>query len=93
MSPPQRTVQKGTSSNLNRRSQFQRPASQPAFVFRPPPLFPNMDTSVLVSLLALVVAMAGVTRALHIQGSLDKDDLLSESEEKMADNLLKMVRT
>lgn len=50
-----------------------------------------MDTSALVTLLALVVAMAGVSRALHIQGGLDKDDLLPGSEE-MADSLLELVR-
>nr|BAF34885.1 neuropeptide NPFF [Tetraodon nigroviridis]BAF34886.1 neuropeptide NPFF [Tetraodon nigroviridis] len=48
-----------------------------------------MDTSVLVSLLALVVAMAGVTGALHIQGSPNKDDLPG-SEEQMADSLMEM---
>lgn len=95
-----------TSPNLNRRSQFLgsswkqqvwpatcvsvclRPSS---FVRLPPPLSLNMDTSVLVSLLALVVAMAGVTGALHIQGSPNKDDLPG-SEEQMADSLMEMVR-
>ncbi|XP_054473765.1 pro-FMRFamide-related neuropeptide FF like [Anoplopoma fimbria] len=47
-----------------------------------------MDTAAMVTLLALVVAMAGVSQALHIQGSLDKDDLLLGSEENMADHLL-----
>ncbi|CAG07075.1 unnamed protein product [Tetraodon nigroviridis] len=51
-----------------------------------------MDTSVLVSLLALVVAMAGVTGALHIQGSPNKDDLPG-SEEQMADSLMEMRET
>ncbi|XP_010754783.1 pro-FMRFamide-related neuropeptide FF like [Larimichthys crocea] len=47
-----------------------------------------MDTAAVVTLLALVMAMAGVSRALHIQGSLDKTDILPGSEENMADHLL-----
>ncbi|KAM3621754.1 uncharacterized protein V6R79_015427 [Siganus canaliculatus] len=47
-----------------------------------------MDTAVVVTLLALVMAMAGVSRALHIQGSLDKNDILPDSEENMVDHLL-----
>lgn len=50
-----------------------------------------MDTTALVTLLALVVAMTSVSRALHIQEVLDKD--LPGSEEKMADSVLEMVRT
>lgn len=51
-----------------------------------------MDTATAVTLLALVVAMAGVSQALHIQGSLDKDDILLGSEENMSDHLLGLVR-
>lgn len=51
-----------------------------------------MDTSALVTLLALVVAMTSVSQALHIQDVLDKEDLPG-SEEKMADSVLEMVRT
>lgn len=51
-----------------------------------------MDTAAVVTLLALVMAMAGVSRALHIQGSLDKNDILPDSEENMADHLLGLVR-
>lgn len=51
-----------------------------------------MDTAAVVTLLALVMAMAGVSRALHIQGSLDKTDILPGSEENMADHLLGLVR-
>ncbi|XP_037346804.1 pro-FMRFamide-related neuropeptide FF like [Pungitius pungitius] len=47
-----------------------------------------MDTAAMVTLLALVLATAGVGRALHIQGSLDKNDVLPDSEENMADHLL-----
>lgn len=51
-----------------------------------------MDTAAAVTLLALVMATAGVSRALHIQGSLDKDDILPGSEENMSDHLLGLVR-
>lgn len=51
-----------------------------------------MDTAAVVTLLALVMAMAGVSRALHIQGSLDKNDILPGSEENMVDHLLELVR-
>ncbi|XP_032368710.1 pro-FMRFamide-related neuropeptide FF like [Etheostoma spectabile] len=47
-----------------------------------------MDTAALVTLLALVVAMAGVSQALHIKGSPDKNDILPDSEENIADHLL-----
>ncbi|XP_078103609.1 pro-FMRFamide-related neuropeptide FF like [Sander vitreus] len=47
-----------------------------------------MDTAALVTLLALVVAMAGVSQALHIQSSLEKNDILPDSEENIADHLL-----
>ncbi|XP_049894291.1 pro-FMRFamide-related neuropeptide FF like [Epinephelus moara] len=47
-----------------------------------------MDTAAVVTLLALVVAMAGVSQALHIQGSLDKNDILPGSEEDVANHLL-----
>lgn len=51
-----------------------------------------MDTAAAVTLLALVLAMTGVSRALHIQGSLDKDDFMPGSEENMSDHLLGLVR-
>nr|QEL54082.1 neuropeptide FF precursor [Lateolabrax maculatus] len=47
-----------------------------------------MDTAAVVTLLALVMAMAGVSQALHIQGSPNKNDILPGSEENMADHLL-----
>ncbi|XP_037636607.1 pro-FMRFamide-related neuropeptide FF like [Sebastes umbrosus] len=47
-----------------------------------------MDTGAAVTLLALALAMAGVSQALHVQGSLDKNDVLPGSEENMADHLL-----
>ncbi|XP_041817830.1 pro-FMRFamide-related neuropeptide FF like [Chelmon rostratus] len=47
-----------------------------------------MDTAAVVTLLALIMTMAGVSRALHIQGSLDRNDILPGSEENMADHLL-----
>ncbi|XP_034440877.1 pro-FMRFamide-related neuropeptide FF like isoform X1 [Hippoglossus hippoglossus] len=48
-----------------------------------------MDAAAVVTLLALLVAMAGVSQALHIQGGVDKNDILpSSSEENMADRLL-----
>lgn len=56
------------------------------------PQFHTMDTATAVTLLALVMAMAGVSQALHIQGSLDKDDILLGSEENMSDHLLGLVR-
>nr|CBN80856.1 Neuropeptide FF [Dicentrarchus labrax] len=52
-----------------------------------------MDTAAVVTLLGLVMAMAGVSRALHIQGSLDKNDILPGSEENMADHLLGLRET
>lgn len=51
-----------------------------------------MDTATAVTLLALVMATAGVSQALHIQGSLDKDDILLGSDENMSDHLLGLVR-
>lgn len=68
-----------------------RPTPRSAFVFWPPSKLETMDTSAVVTLLALVMAMAGVSRALHIQGSLDKDDFLPGSEESMADHFLGLV--
>lgn len=56
------------------------------------PRFHTMDTATAVTLLALVMAMAGVSQALHIQGSLDKNDILLGSEENMSDHLLGLVR-
>uniref|UniRef100_A0A1A8I6W1 Neuropeptide FF-amide peptide like n=1 Tax=Nothobranchius kuhntae TaxID=321403 RepID=A0A1A8I6W1_NOTKU len=48
-----------------------------------------MDTAVVVTLLALVMAVAGVSQALHVQGFLDKNDIQpGSSEENMADRLL-----
>ncbi|KAM8756456.1 pro-FMRFamide-related neuropeptide FF like [Acanthopagrus schlegelii] len=47
-----------------------------------------MDTAAVVTLLALVMATAGVSGALRIQGSLDKNDILPGSEENMVDHLL-----
>ncbi|XP_047439497.1 pro-FMRFamide-related neuropeptide FF like [Mugil cephalus] len=48
-----------------------------------------MDTTALVTFLALVVAMAGVSQAIHIQGGLDQTEILpGSSEENMADRLL-----
>ncbi|CAI5686669.1 pro-FMRFamide-related neuropeptide FF like [Oreochromis niloticus] len=48
-----------------------------------------MDTAAAVTLLALIMAMAGVSQALHIQGGLDKNDILpGSSEENMPDRLL-----
>ncbi|XP_034724830.1 pro-FMRFamide-related neuropeptide FF like [Etheostoma cragini] len=47
-----------------------------------------MDTAALVTLLAVVVAMAGVSQALHIKGSPDKNDILPDSEENIANHLL-----
>lgn len=52
-----------------------------------------MDTAAVVTLLALVMALAGVSQALHIQGGLDKNDIVpGSSEENMADRLLGLVR-
>ncbi|XP_021175582.2 pro-FMRFamide-related neuropeptide FF like [Fundulus heteroclitus] len=48
-----------------------------------------MDTAAVVTLLALILAMAGVSQALHVQGGGDKNDILAgNSEENMADRLL-----
>lgn len=53
----------------------------------------TMDTAAVVTLLALLVAMAGVSQALRIQGGLDKSDFQpGSSEENMADRLLELVR-
>ncbi|KAF3690045.1 Pro-FMRFamide-related neuropeptide FF FMRFamide-related peptides Neuropeptide SF [Channa argus] len=50
-----------------------------------------MDTAASVTLLALLMAMAGINQALRIQGSLDKSDILpGSSEENMADRLLEL---
>ncbi|XP_026163398.1 pro-FMRFamide-related neuropeptide FF like [Mastacembelus armatus] len=49
-----------------------------------------MDTAAGVTLLALVMAMAGISEALHIQGGLDKSDILPGSSENMADRLLRL---
>ncbi|XP_047204594.1 pro-FMRFamide-related neuropeptide FF like [Girardinichthys multiradiatus] len=47
-----------------------------------------MDTATVVTLLALILAMAGVSQALHIQGNEGKNDMLPGTlEENMADRL------
>lgn len=52
-----------------------------------------MDAAAVVTLLALVLAMAGVSQALHVQGGLERNDILpSGSDENMADHLLGLVR-
>lgn len=52
-----------------------------------------MDTAAVGTLLALVVAMAGVSQALPIQGGLDQNDVLpGSSEENVPDHLLGLVR-
>ena len=52
-----------------------------------------MDTAAVATLLALVIAMAGVSHALHVQGGLDKNDILpGSSEENIAEHLLGLVR-
>ncbi|KAM9410631.1 pro-FMRFamide-related neuropeptide FF like [Pholidichthys leucotaenia] len=48
-----------------------------------------MDAAAAVTLLALLLAMTGVSHALRIQGGLDKNEVLpASSEEIMADHLL-----
>ncbi|XP_058488176.1 pro-FMRFamide-related neuropeptide FF like [Solea solea] len=48
-----------------------------------------MDTSAVVTLLAVLIAMADISQALHIQGGPDKNNMLPDSfEEDMADRLL-----
>ncbi|KAM4612916.1 pro-FMRFamide-related neuropeptide FF like [Polymixia lowei] len=48
-----------------------------------------MDAAAAVTLLALVLAVAGVSQALQDRGGLDSDDILpGGSEENMADRLL-----
>ncbi|XP_013859576.1 pro-FMRFamide-related neuropeptide FF like [Austrofundulus limnaeus] len=48
-----------------------------------------MDTAAVVTLLALIMTMAGVSQALRVQAGLDKIDFQpGSSEEKMADRLL-----
>lgn len=54
--------------------------------------FYAMDTATQVTLLVLVVATAGVSQALYIEGSPDKDGILLGSEENMPDSLLGLVR-
>ncbi|XP_015258176.1 pro-FMRFamide-related neuropeptide FF like [Cyprinodon tularosa] len=47
-----------------------------------------METAAAVTLLALILAMAGVSQALHIQGGGEKNDMLpGSSEESMANRL------
>lgn len=53
----------------------------------------NMETAAAVTLLALILAMAGVSQALHIQGGGEKNDMLpGSSEESMANRLKGLVR-
>ncbi|XP_069008166.1 pro-FMRFamide-related neuropeptide FF like [Embiotoca jacksoni] len=48
-----------------------------------------MDTAAVVTLLALVMAMAGVSQALHFQDGLEKTEIMPvSSEENMADRPL-----
>ncbi|XP_041636628.1 pro-FMRFamide-related neuropeptide FF like [Cheilinus undulatus] len=47
-----------------------------------------MDTAAVATLLALVLALAGVNKAFHIQGSVDNNDVLPSSEESVVDHLL-----
>ncbi|XP_034545385.1 pro-FMRFamide-related neuropeptide FF like [Notolabrus celidotus] len=47
-----------------------------------------MDTAAVATLLALILALAGVSQALRIQGSLDKNDIVPGSEESAVDHLL-----
>uniref|UniRef100_A0A3P9HZX9 Neuropeptide FF-amide peptide precursor like n=1 Tax=Oryzias latipes TaxID=8090 RepID=A0A3P9HZX9_ORYLA len=50
-----------------------------------------MDTAAAMTLLALIVALAGVSQALHVQDSLGKNDILpGSSEENVADRLLRL---
>ncbi|XP_029357527.1 pro-FMRFamide-related neuropeptide FF like [Echeneis naucrates] len=50
-----------------------------------------MDTAAVVTLLALLVAMAGISQALRVQSGLDKsDNLPGSSEENIADHLLEL---
>uniref|UniRef100_A0A672IBG3 Neuropeptide FF-amide peptide precursor like n=1 Tax=Salarias fasciatus TaxID=181472 RepID=A0A672IBG3_SALFA len=46
-----------------------------------------METAAAVTLLALVLAMAGISQALHIQGALEKTDIVpGSSEESVAEH-------
>ncbi|XP_068598023.1 pro-FMRFamide-related neuropeptide FF like [Brachionichthys hirsutus] len=47
-----------------------------------------MDTPAVGTLLVLVVAMAGISQALHIEGSLDRNDMLPGSDDNTVDHLL-----
>ncbi|CAJ1050445.1 pro-FMRFamide-related neuropeptide FF like [Xyrichtys novacula] len=47
-----------------------------------------MDTAAVATLLALVLALAGVSQALHIQRSADSNDVQLGSEESVVDHLL-----
>ncbi|XP_026205178.1 pro-FMRFamide-related neuropeptide FF like [Anabas testudineus] len=50
-----------------------------------------MDTAAVGTLLALLMAMAGVSQALRIQGGLDKNDMVpGSSEENIDDRLLEL---
>ena len=54
-----------------------------------------MDTAVVVTVLALVLTMAGVSRSLQIQedGVLNRENLMpGSSEDNMAEQLLELVR-
>nr|XP_020492374.1 pro-FMRFamide-related neuropeptide FF [Labrus bergylta] len=47
-----------------------------------------MDAAAVATLLALVLTLAGVSQALHVQGGLEKNNILPDSEESMVDHLL-----
>lgn len=48
-----------------------------------------MNTAAVGTLLALIMALAGVGQALHAQGGLDKNDILpGSSAENMVDRLM-----
>lgn len=66
--------------------------SWPPFAEWSPLQLHAMDTAMQVTLLVLVVAAAGISQALHIQGSPAKDDILLGSEENLPDTLLGLVR-
>ncbi|XP_060897843.1 pro-FMRFamide-related neuropeptide FF like [Labrus mixtus] len=47
-----------------------------------------MDAAAVATLLALVLTLAGVSQALHVQGGLEKNNILPDSEESVVDHLL-----
>ncbi|XP_068170394.1 pro-FMRFamide-related neuropeptide FF like [Antennarius striatus] len=50
-----------------------------------------MDTAAVGTVLALVVALASISQALHIDGSLDRNDMLPGSDENTVDHLLELA--